>query len=125
MTDTTGPKIRVTNGGRRRAEIGATRAPRIKPAPNADWARPMRAGSRQSGPSASGAHTASKAKKAKFQKIAQRLKLRSRSWRTTKWAPARIELRKDGRSAWAFGAATSGKARMQAKAKAAPHAASA
>src|SRR5882757_8124344 len=55
----------------------------------------MCAGSRPSGPNASGAQTASRAKKAKFQKTAQRPMPRSSSWRTTKRAPAWMEATKE------------------------------
>src|SRR3977135_3444675 len=82
----------------------------------------MCAGSRPSGPNARGAHTASRAKKAKFQKTAQRPMPRSSSWRTTKRAPAWMEATKDGRSAALVGAEAFGKARTQAKARAAPKA---
>ena len=76
----------------------------------------MCAGSRPSGPSASGAQTASRAKKAKFQQIAQRLMPRSSSWRTTKRAPAWMAATNDGRCAAVVGAGALGKARMvQAK----------
>src|SRR5260370_34705996 len=83
----------------------------------------MRAGSRPSGPNANGAQTASRAKKAKFQKTAQRPMPRSSSWRTTKRAPAWMEATKEGRCAALVGAGAFGKARKQAKARAAPKAA--
>ena len=95
-----GPK---DEGGERRQEAAtcrsATSAPRINPAPSADCAKPMLVGSSFSRPSASGAQIASRAKKAKFQKIAQRLMPRSSSWRTTKAAPALIEAAREGRRA--------------------------